>query len=172
MKKKIGIALIIIAVAILAIAVSYFMLKKNQKNQGATTSPTPTASSDQKSATTSAGTSATAAADWHLYKNTEYNFQLTFSDAWKDYKVEKSKTPKNNSLAEYDFGIKGTTLLTIYVYDREGWDKIAEADRRSTELTKTTKYAYTYFGNDSPPADLSSITDKEIADTLKTFKVQ
>jgi hypothetical protein len=173
MKTKYKIALVIIILAVVAAAVVLVILKREKKTCDESSGICPT---NLATATPNAGLSASITAvasqtpdDWRVYKNTDYNFELTFSDVWKGYQA-KEATPINESEAKIDFVLKEKVLMSILVYKTEMWNNSAKGKVPATELGKSGDYTFVYQALETPPPELAQITEKEIAAVAKTFK--
>lgn len=148
----------------------------------------------KKTTTTTTPTATTSAS---IYKNTDYNFQLSFSDDWKGYKVVKQPTSQDVIQASYKVWVPvpSTTYkqqttdmkgyfnpLTIEVLTTAAWDdgngggvknKGFEPSGIKPEFMGTSgSYTIVYERNDG---DLTADTGTKFKDTLipalvKTFK--
>jgi hypothetical protein len=174
MKTKYKIALVIIILAVVAAAVVLVILKREKKTCDESSGICPT---NLATATPNAGLSAsvTAAAsqtpdDWRVYKNTDYNFELTFSDVWKGYEVKKS-TPTDQAEAKIEFVLNGKYIpLTLLVYKTDVWNNTLRDVNHANILGQSGDYIIIYQTWDTPPPELAQITEKEIAAVAKTFK--
>jgi hypothetical protein len=76
--------IVVIVIVVLLGAVGYLALvKKSLPIAQQTSTPTPTL--------TKTPTLAPTTTDWKIYVNKEYNFQLTFTDAWAGYRVYREQ---------------------------------------------------------------------------------
>jgi len=180
MRTKYKIILVVLAVALAAAGVSWFLTKKQKTTPQTTPQPTQTAITSPVSSTT--GTvAATAQADWHVYTNVQFNFQVTFTDVWKDYKVESAAKVADSAAACFDVTLASTdknlagasgrvTPVTYCVFTPENWAKV-KGKNGQNELLVGPTYVYTYSIWEQAPSDWQILTEKEIADVNKTFKV-
>lgn len=180
MQTKYKIVLIVLAAALVAIGVSWFLIKRQKVTPQATTQPTPSAVVSPVSSATGS-VAATTPTDWHVYTNVQFDFQVTFTDVWKDYKAESAAKVADAAAACFDItlassdknltGASGRVAPVTYcVYTPENWAKI-KGKNRQNELTVGSKYVYTYSTWEQTPSDWQVLTEKEIADVNKTFKV-
>ena len=188
-KNKIVLAALVIAAFLVVISlISINNIKSAQK--GSESSPLPTVTSTGLVTTTaSAGQTATQTSNKstvpndtsNIYQNKDYKFSLTFTDAWRGYEVVKSQTIPQGAEAGYDVllstsdrnykAAKGgkAVPLSIYVYKEASWEQNKNS-ARSTEISRGDGYVFTYSIWEETPADLRSITEKEIINVIKTFK--
>jgi len=179
MKTKYKIALVIIAVASIVGTVAAVLIRQlNQINkeeyetfsgQYVHISTAEVSASPTSSSVSSLDSSATAVSDWHIYRNSKYGFELTFSDVWKGYQA-KEAIPINGSEAKIDFVLDDKVLMSILVYKTEVWDDSAKGKVPATELGRSGDYTFVYQTLETPPPELAQITEKEIAAVVKTFK--
>lgn len=132
-------------------------------------------------ATTS--TETTPASDWHTYLNADYNFQLTFPESWKGYKVVKSDMSKY-ALASYEFQLhsnkwnEDSTLMGISVYTPQQYNNKLYEDFKSelppenSVILTTSKYVFVYFHPQDYPEDLRTQANAvpSILDTFTLIK--
>lgn len=181
-KMKYKIAFIILGVAVLAAVVLAFIIQKQRQDCSGsvctanlninTNYATPATSATATSTGTASAALSTTASPDLAYKNSTYGFQISLSEAWKGYQIETPASPQGAE-AEIDFVMPSTTEavpLKIFVYKLANWGS-ADVATRGTEVARNSTYVFSYRTWDSPPADLVQITDKEIADRLKTFKL-
>jgi len=185
-KAKLKVGIILIILALIAAAISLMIIKK--ENQTATVASVPTPKiSPQISVNPSAAPSSTivesssSKSDWHVYQNSDYGFQIDFSDIWKGYEVKTTVNPKDKIEAEIDFTLKTTdskfessgsktTPLIIFVYKSNNFTEELQNSFPQTKLDECKGFIFTYSTWEEPPQDLQGLADKEIADTLKTFQ--
>jgi hypothetical protein len=166
------IILLVVLVVILAGALVYFgYFKKPGK---VAVSPTPTL-------TVTKSPSPTAISDWKIYRNTEYGFQLTFTDAWVGYRVYKEQLI-NNSGASYIFAVptKDKTFSDIGVpagYFRafililldknavKPWDETGPHPK-FLKSGKTVNF-YVSYPQEMPSDSAGKIYPEQIVNTLK-----
>lgn len=178
-KTKAKIAGIILIVCALAIVVSVIALKnhRSKTDSGDGAGVTPAASlSDTAVVSSQSAISATATvkpSDSLVYKNTDYGFQITFNDVWKGYTVRPIDF--RDSYARAILGVylpnENKSPLTIYVFEKNVWDKIDKSTSRSTKVAENSAYVFSYSTWEEPPANLVIITDKEIANIIKSFTI-
>src|SRR3989344_3952204 len=75
---------------------------------------------------------------WKIYRNEEYGFKITFTDAWKGYEVELQPMSSNFGAGTVIFKLPTTKNygdgsgyaepLKIYVYSYEYWDKLQKEE--------------------------------------------
>ncbi len=180
MQTKYKIVLIVLAVALAAALVSWFLIKRQKATPQTTTSPTQTAVVSPVSSATGS-VAATALADWHIYTNVQFSFRVTFTNVWKDYKAESAAKVADAAAACFDITLASTDKnlagasgrvapVTYCVYTPENWAKV-KGKNRQNELLAGPKYVYTYSTWEQTPSDWQVLTEKEIADVNKTFKV-
>jgi len=176
MKIKYKIALVIIAVASIVGTVAAVLIRQENKKYDETSSQYSTdistakvSASPTSSSVSSLDSSATAVSDWHIYRNSKYGFELTFSDVWRGYQA-KEAIPINGSEAKIDFVLDDKVLMSILVYKTEVWDDSAKGKVPATELGRSGDYTFVYQALETPPPELAQITEKEIAAVAKTFK--
>jgi hypothetical protein len=173
-KTKHKIALIVIIIAVAVGAITLVLIKKQKEcldcdqlknltvNKSSQTASSPTAVS-----TESGGSSASA--DSHIYKNIQYGFQLTFSDIWEGYVVNVHVPPADShAVSQLDVTMPNKAVpLVIFVYNAADY----QDSFTGTKLEQSAKYVFTYRTDDSLSSSTSTITEKEIADRLATFKI-
>lgn len=179
--KKSAYFFYIVATLIIVALLYALFINRNSQGSKATTQDLG-APSQTVAPTVSPSASPTPTPDWHLYQNTNYNFQLSFSDAWQGYQVSKVSDLSGISLARYDVQLKTTDKkfessgflanpLIIYVVYKSSWNELPKGTVNWTKLGESEKYVYAYATWGVPAKDLGQITDKEIANVIKTFKV-
>lgn len=165
------ILVVIVVIIILAGAVGYFALVKKTTpiaKQTPALTPTP------KPETTS----------WKTYTNSRFGFQLTLTDAWKNYKVFSSEGSQGVGAPTYlDFSLSTTDKLrsvtsvtdSIYGYAAPLKITIIAKDRNyqgtGIKITQDSDNAYYYTVNDNLPDDLKQI-NFEIPRIISTFKLK
>jgi hypothetical protein len=179
MTAKSKIALTIIVACLVIGGIALVLLKiESPKSSGESTSDTTALTTDTTMPTSSPTASATAG-DWHSYQNTDYGFALTFGSAWQGYQVVKDVNNPMGVTASYAFSLKTTdqsqgplaTPLTIYVYKQADFDAIDNSALPGTKVGSSKGYVFTYKTWNEAPSDLGGLTDKAIADVIKTFKI-
>lgn len=181
-EKKYLAGFIIILVAALAVVAATYILKKQESDKSKAV-PAPQISSSQ---TVSPEASATLVEsnkleDWHVYQNSDYGFRLTFTDIWKGYEAETTKTPKPQVAASVAFKLKTSdekytsssgfaVPLTIYVYKEKDYNDETKSLFPQTQLLSCEGYIYAYSTWEEPASDLQGLTEKSIADILKGFE--
>jgi hypothetical protein len=176
-KTKYKIALVVVAVASIVGIVAAVLIRQENKKYDETPSQyfadistaIVSASPAVSPSVSSSSSSATAVSDWHIYRNSKYNFELTFSDVWRGYQA-KEATPINGSETKIDFVLDDKVLMSILVYKTEVWDDSAKGKVPATELGKSGDYTFVYQALETPPPELAQITEKEIAAVAKTFE--
>lgn len=119
----------------------------------------------------STSTPVTEAADWHIYKNTDYGFQLTLTDNWKNYKVAKKSTiDPSESIATYYFGLPTTgtsdgimpegyySFFAVGVYTKVQWAEYEKLDQVSKDTLgiQNDKYVLAWNHAQSAPSDFTN----------------
>jgi len=132
-------------------------------------SPTPTSTQE-------------ASADWKIYKNTKYGFQLTLDDDWKGYQVSEEKEgnvillrfyiPTTSSKWQNPYKEGYAAPFVISVYTPNEWDKIqSEGGESPLYINKNSQYVFGYLMWQDCPEDLcDKITPQEIKNIISTFK--
>ena len=119
-------------------------------------------------------------ADWQTYKNNEYGFEITFSDAWKGYKAEEEETiggiaetiviqlpTKDPKWANSGYM---ATPLKILVYTPQTWPMASSDNFSPKYITKNDKYVFAYTTWQDAPSDLGGNIEKAL-DILQINKV-
>lgn len=108
------------------------------------------------------------------YKNTQYKFELSFPETWKDFKtadrvLDFGINGKSNSI---DFGFKQQdSVFNISVHSQEQWDKIQKEDGpKPVYLGKNKEYIFGISGAQYSADDFILQRIKEITEISKTFK--
>lgn len=110
------------------------------------------------------GTPADEVTDWKTYRNEEYGFEITFTDAWKGYQVESQPMGSNFGAGTLVFKILTTKNygdgsgyakpLKIYIYNHEYWSKLQkENGPKPGFLGRTQEYVFAYSTWQDPPAE-------------------
>ncbi len=110
----------------------------------------------------------TQASDPLVYKNTDYNFQLTFPNTWSTYTVVKRSTVDAGATAYYDVNLATTDTATytsgvapmfvIGVYTPSQWTTLSNSGEPAPTLLKqTSDYAFGYSVAQATPTDLASL---------------
>ena len=169
--KWLWITLIVVIVAAGAFTAWYFLMGPGKKT-AATTTPATTTSVKPS-----------------IYKNTDYDFQLTFSDDWKGYKVTKEEQTFNMREASYaiwvpvptkDYKKESTKMagffspLFIEVITKQIWEASGteQAVPGFIKIDENDKYV---FGYEIREKELTGTTAAKFKNTLipalvKTFK--
>jgi hypothetical protein len=82
-KGFVKIILVLVIIVLLGIVGYFALVKKSLPIAQQTSTPTPTL--------TKTSTPTLMTTDWKIYVNKEYNFQLTFTDAWAGYRVYREQ---------------------------------------------------------------------------------
>ena len=107
-------------------------------------------------------------ADWKIYKNTEYGFQLTLNDAWKGYRVVKTSRTgsfggRNETYVDLDFEVPTqdeecfisgdknwmSPDTTLQIWTKNAWDQM-KTDTQGlggpgpVEFARNDKYVFAY----------------------------
>jgi len=122
-------------------------------------------------------------ANWKVYNNTEYGFQLTFTEAWKGYKVEKEsdrslamtryllfKVPTSDS--SYGDLSGYATRLSIGIFPLSEWKQLhTERNSRIPDVVAQNEtYVFVYSSWQDPPKDLREV-NFELQKVISTFKL-
>ena len=181
-KTKYLIGLIIIVIAIAAVIAALFLIPRTKKNQDeAVPTPMPKASQTGSPQASTTVIPSNLQDNWKLYNNSTHGFQIKFSDIWQGYQTQETQNPKPQILSQISFDVKTTdkqfasagglaTPLNIYVYSADGFNESLLTAFPQTKVGECKGYVFTYSTWEEPPSDLQGLTDKEIADTLKSFK--
>lgn len=182
MKKKIKIALYVVAVAVVVAGVAWYLLAR-EKNKAIEECDTCRLESNLVSITPTATTKnpqQTQTPTKPEYTNDEYGFSLDLSEQWKDSQIEEEDATgaikkivfyfRTQDVAFEDSGYLAPAL-SIYIYNKTDWEKADSNTRSSTEIASNDKYVFTYSIWETVPQDWEVITDKELADVIKTFKL-
>lgn len=179
-KEKIGLILIVIFILIAAGAgIWLYVLNKHRSIDAndSTATGSVTVQDQNGSPIVTKSAASKAQTDWHTYSNSQYHFALEFSDAWKDYSVAQDENLPDKATTDFAFKLKTSdpafnktaAALTIYIFKQSDFDA-AKSSFSSTEITRANGYVYTYRTWENSPSDLTFLTDKSIADVIKTFK--
>lgn len=117
----------------------------------------------------------TPVADWRIYKNEQYKFQIVFSDDWKDYKI-KEAAKNSSAIASFEVALptqdskyKGNAIpFLINIYDK-AIDQSKLGPNEIVQL-KTQDYIFTYISWEEPPSDLRMITEKDMSRIISSLK--
>lgn len=163
----------------IAIIVAVVMLKKNQNvtnpenNADATQTPTLLKTSVAPAQTSASAATTVVPDDALIYKNTDYGFQITFNNVWKGYAVKPVGVGNTRSKAALSIYLpsESKSPLTIYVFEKNVWSSIDKNTLSSTKVAENASYVFSYSTWESPPANLVTITDKEIANIINSFTI-
>lgn len=182
MKTKYKVALILVLVAVIAIGVSVYLIKKKQNQCDSSKETCSVATLTQAVTFTPTDSvvaaTATTTADANIYKNTDYKFQFTVPSDWKGWEA-KSADPILEDQTTIDINLKTSdknfsggiaSPVRFLIYKKATWDGLAS--KGSTELGRTGDYVITYRTWETQPADYLFLTEKEIVNALKSFKIQ
>ena len=172
MRTKHKIALAVVVVGFVGAALSWYLIKKNPcpdclesakigLNQAAESAiATPTATIVLLSPSPTANL---------IYTNSKYGFEITFSDVWTGYVVIEKPAPSGTTVsAELDVVMPNSAIpLVLYVYPISA----AGTELVGTQISQSSQYIFTYRTDDSMSSSTTTITEKEIADRLATFKL-
>ncbi len=122
---------------------------------------------------------------WQTYRNKEYGFELTFTNAWKGYRAVERADNYNPAIHYIDLQVPATDKTSktgigwarpmgIAVYPINIWNSlnqelIKEGREPGTELQRNGTYVFSAFYWQDPPSDLGNI-DFEFAKILSTFR--
>jgi|GEM_PF-1597739 hypothetical protein len=117
--------------------------------------------------------------DWKTYTNSQYGFELTFTDKWKGYKVQ---TQVNKDDTIYKFQLPATSStesladkngylspFTIDVWNKSAWDNLPDYQKLGDDSMKNNSYVFVVSYFNDPPSGFSR-TDLQIDQILSTFK--
>lgn len=180
-KKAKTAAIIILIFVILAVIALVLIFKQKNKDSVSLTTVTPSvvksAAIEQTAVLSKEATATATPVNWKNYSNSQYHFGLEFNDAWEGYTVTSDESLPEKAAASFAFKLKTSdsnfkqtaTPLTIYIFPKADFES-ASKSFASTEITQANGYTYSYRAWDSAPSDLTFLTDKAIADVIKTFK--
>jgi len=179
-KYKLGLYVIVIAVAVIAVAA---YLAKQEKNKAINECDTCRLDSNLENKTSTAKTQSpisTRTPTKLKYKNDEYGFSLDLTSVWENSQIEEEDATGAIKKIVFYFKTQDKAFLnsdflapalSIYIYNKGDWEKMDPNVRSSTEITTNEKYAFSYSIWETIPQDLEYITEKELADVIKTFKL-
>lgn len=148
-----------------------FKLTATTTTTPATTEPTPTTNTDTS---------------WKNYTNSDYGFKLTFTDAWKGYKVKK--VALEGTVANYYINMPTTdpfykdetemsyagyaAPFVIGVMDKAGWtgDEMQVKDFGS-KIGENAQYVFTGSSWQAGPDDLLSSLGSSISAIIASFQI-
>jgi hypothetical protein len=133
-----------------------------------------------------------APTDWKTYRNNEYGFGLTLTDAWKNYEVIQSggsqgvgdpryfqfsmpTSDKTKHVSTMNVDVKSySDIFAITIYRKDIWDQMPKDQKAGYQiLGQNSQFVYTYYPSSSIagelPSDLKNI-NFEISKILSTFK--
>lgn len=188
MKKGfVPIVIILIVIGILVIGGGWIWYAKEQKKIG-----------EIKNQIGQQSTEKDETADWRIYRNEKYGFEIKFTDAWENYMVENISP--NSETKNYLVDVAKETIrfkvpykdcpswrdkkecyyskLAIGIFTDDGWNKIIEAYKKSEmempfiQIIRNKNYIFAYstwFGGRDISFDLAKI-DFEFEKVISTFK--
>jgi len=158
MNNKIKTEIAIGIILLIAIIVGGFiwLSGKQQTGQNQPATPTPVA---QQPAQQPSNVNKTA--DWHTYKNDKYGFEITFTDAWKNYKTVETG---DNQDATIQIQIPTTdpnwkrfgnlaTPLDIMIFTKAQWAQASKQALAPNLITQNNQYVFAYTGWQDVPSD-------------------
>jgi len=178
-KVALVVLLVAVAVAILMVCLIKRDVSKRYAEQGLQSKAVPEKASE--TAVPSVLPSKSSEENWQVYKNEKYGFEITFSEVWKGYEVNTAPAKSEGVEDEYIVTLPakadseaemGETPLILYVYKIEVWDNLSKDSLRSTEIARNSDYVFAYSTWEAPAEGYETITEKEIADVIKTFKLE
>ena len=122
-----------------------------------------------------------ATSDWKIYKNTDFGFEVTLTDAWKGYKVELQPISSNIGSAtlvfkvptkskNYGDGLGYAEPMIISVLNMKYWNKLQSEDGPKPEfLGKNSTYVFAYSFWQDPPTDLINV-NLDLNKVVSSFK--
>ena len=174
-------------VASVAIVVCALMIKRVEREAAemAAFSPTPASAPELEGEAASAGEedAPPAQADWRVWQNAKYGFQITLSEVWRGYKIKEYQGVEVGEVARFsvlletndanyrDLIDEKAAAFTIAVYEKEAWGQKDKDTLRQSELAKSERWVFAYSTWETPPTDWQVLAEKEIADTLETFSL-
>lgn len=174
MKNNRSFLFICFAVVVL-VAVAFFLRNKIVQEQPNSTEKGEFANRAEDIKTSTYVPTQTPVADWRVYKNDQYKFQIVFSDGWKDYKVQDA-TKNSTAIASYEVTLPtkdpkyngNARPFLINVYDKT----VDQSKLEPGEVIqlKTNNYTFTYIAWEETPSDLKTITEKDMSRVISTLK--
>jgi flagellar basal body-associated protein FliL len=197
-KQRISWKMILIVFAIALIAaglaggITWYLMNQSQNNLKADNDKSITSLQKQISdlkkvqPITVTPATTTTTTDWHTYKNTDYNFQLTFTDKWSGYSVEKT-TPSGTELANFAFELPSNdgnfisqtktsyAAFNIMVYntaDYQAIDRSHPVPNLPTAISSNDGKTFAYVMSTQWPSDwkLNGGTNGDVQTVISTFK--
>jgi len=118
--------------------------------------------------------------DWRAYKNVEYGFEITLTDAWEGYKI---KTSEMIGLGEKNIYFRVSTQstthgyrdgyaepFTISVYSPSDWATLQGSEGpKPIYISQNSQYVFAYSQWQDPPEDLRNV-DFGVNQIIPTFK--
>lgn len=109
------------------------------------------------------------------YSNDKYGFELYFPETWKDYQInEVGEMDGPEKVISVGFSTDDSkftdgiaTALRILIYRTQDW----EAKKQGTKITQNSQYVFSYLTWEEAPSEKKTITEKEIAEVIKTFRL-
>jgi hypothetical protein len=180
MKKKNRLTFLSVAAVVgLALITLYFINNKivPESTDGHSVSSTVEFVSVTSSEIASQTAVAKATVDPNLYENSKYGFSVSLQDGWEGYSAKASSNDPQWAVQKIDFQIKasdGQTYIPmiIYVADASSYSEDLATSVHATKITQSDKYVYLYSTWEQTPNSLIALTDKSIANTIKTFKLK
>jgi len=185
MQTKHKVALVVLLVAAVVAALMVYLIKKRSASEryAERTESQSEAVPEEASGTAvpSVLPSKSSEESWQVYKNEKYGFEITFSEVWKRYEVNAAPVKSEGVEDEYVVTLPirgdseaeaGDTPLILYVYKMEVWDSLSKDSLRSTEIARNSDYVFAYSTWEAPAEGYETITEKEIADVMGTFKAK
>lgn len=187
MKTRHKILLVISLLLVITIIVCLVLIRLQSKGQTNVTnlqlSPTAVTSSPLASASVPSRTSTATAnianeSGATRYVNSDYGFEISFPKSWGDVRAQvtdgegvekailfsvKTSDPKYAQASKLTTQAGRATIITLYIF--EGDNKVG------TLLTKKNQRGFSYVTWEESPSDYQTITEKEIAEVLKTFRL-
>lgn len=182
MGKKYKLGLYIVVVAVIVIAVGAYLVKR-EKNKEIEECDTCRLNSNIENKIPTPKTqspTSTQTPTEPKYKNDDYGFEIDLTSVWQDSQIEEEDATGAIKKIVFYFKTQDKAFsnsdykapaLSIYIYNKENWEKMDPNTRSSNEITKSEKYAFSYSIWETTPQDLENITEKELADVIKTFKL-
>lgn len=168
------IIVIIILVAIIAGGIGYFISQKSVQKEEPKEQANQEQVLDDKSETLDTNIET---ADWKIYKNEEYGFEMTLTDVLKGYRVVEKQNAESVSL-RFEIPISSEynnsgwwDLFLIAVYTKDGWEKIQKEEGPQPEfIAENDSYVFGYARGHDVPKDFTNV-DIGFPKIISSFKL-
>lgn len=132
---------------------------------------------DIESSSSVTASAVASAVDENHYINTKYKFSLDMTDDWKGYSATYNTDIPDWIQAKIEFSInsaenKKYIPMIIYVARASDYDESLATTIHATKINQNSEYVYLYTTWEETPPESISLTDKSIANTIKTLELQ